>query len=147
MRRMPTRRTVPFGDVACDSRCGKSQAAVDTDRRSHEDSRGGREKGSCAKGGEKPNVQVDPRNGEEIGQARRWETPMTTNAAAAAELAALVSAVEQCRGRLTALAEARQAARRSDADDGDSLLAAIYEAERGLNAAIRMLQRAQRTAR
>lgn len=71
---------------------------------------------------------------------------MTTNAAAAAELAALVSAVEQCRSRLTSLAEARLAARRSD-DEGDSLLAAIYEAERGLNAAIRMLQRAQRTAR
>jgi len=72
---------------------------------------------------------------------------MTTNAAAAAELAALVSAAEQCRSRLTSLAEARQAARRSDADDGDSLLAAIYEAERGLNTAIRMLQRAQRAAR
>lgn len=147
MRRMPTRRTVSVGDVACDPRCRESQAAVNTDRRSNEGACGGHEKASRANGDEKQNAQVCRRSSEKIAQARRWEAPMTTNAAAAAELAALVSAVEQCRGRLTALAEARQAARRSDADDGDSLLAAIYEAERGLNAAIRMLQRAQRTAR
>ena len=69
------------------------------------------------------------------------------NASAAAELAALVDAVEACRARLTALAERRNAARRTKQDDADSLLVSIYEAERGLSTAIRLLQRAARTAR
>ena len=69
------------------------------------------------------------------------------NASAAAELAALVDAVEACRSRLTALAERRNAAVRTKEDEGDSLLIAIYEAERGLSTAIRLLQRAARTAR
>jgi len=68
------------------------------------------------------------------------------DASAAAELAALVDAVESCRSRLTSLAERRNAASRSN-DDADSLLVAIYEAERGLSTAIRLLQRAVRTAR
>jgi hypothetical protein len=65
---------------------------------------------------------------------------------ARAELAALVDAVEAIRSRLTALAERRQAAARGDDDDADSLLVAIYEAERGLSSAIRLLQRATRSA-
>lgn len=69
------------------------------------------------------------------------------NASAAAELAALVDAVEACRSRLTALAERRNAAVRTKEDEADSLLIAIYEAERGLSTAIRLLQRAARTAR
>ncbi|MBJ7504878.1 MAG: hypothetical protein HQ454_01350 [Acidimicrobiaceae bacterium] len=69
------------------------------------------------------------------------------NASAAAELAALVDAVEACRARLTALAERRNAAIRTKQDDADSLLVSIYEAERGLSTAIRLLQRAARTAR
>ena len=69
------------------------------------------------------------------------------NASAAAELAALVDAVEACRSRLTALAERRNAAVRMKEDEADSLLIAIYEAERGLSTAIRLLQRATRTAR
>ena len=69
------------------------------------------------------------------------------NASAAAELAALVDAVEACRARLTALAEQRNAAVRTKEDEADSLLIAIYEAERGLSTAIRLLQRATRTAR
>ena len=69
------------------------------------------------------------------------------NASAAAELAALVDAVEACRARLTALAEIRNAAVRMKEDEADSLLIAIYEAERGLSTAIRLLQRAARTAR
>ena len=78
------------------------------------------------------------------------ETVMTTpsdNASAAAELAALVDAVEACRARLSALAERRNAALRGDGDDADSLLVSIFEAERGLSAAIRLLQRAVRSAR
>ena len=69
------------------------------------------------------------------------------NASAAAELAALVDAVETCRSRLTALAERRNAATRGKDDEADSLLVAIYEAERGLSTAIRLLQRATRSAR
>lgn len=69
------------------------------------------------------------------------------DASARAELAALVDAVETCRSRLTGLAERRNATSRGKDDDGDSLLVAIYEAERGLSTAIRLLQRAVRTAR
>ena len=69
------------------------------------------------------------------------------NASAAAELAALVDAVETCRSRLSALAERRNAALRGDNDDADSLLVSIYEAERGLSTAVRLLQRAVRSAR
>ena len=69
------------------------------------------------------------------------------NASAAAELAALVDAVEACRARITALAERRNDAVRMKEDEADSLLIAIYEAERGLSTAIRLLQRATRTAR
>ena len=78
------------------------------------------------------------------------ETVMPTpsdNASAAAELAALVDAVEACRARLSALAERRNAALRGDGDDADSLLVSIFEAERGLSTAIRLLQRAVRSAR
>ena len=69
------------------------------------------------------------------------------NSSAAAELAALVDAVEACRSRLSALAERRNAALRGENDDADSLLVSIYEAERGLSTAIRLLQRAARSAR
>ena len=69
------------------------------------------------------------------------------NASAAAELAALVDAVESCRSRLSALAERRNTALRGDNDDADSLLVSIYEAERGLSTAVRLLQRAVRSAR
>ena len=69
------------------------------------------------------------------------------NASAAAELALSVDAVEACRTRLSALAERRNAALRGDGDDADSLLVSIFEAERGLSTAIRLLQRAVRSAR
>jgi hypothetical protein len=69
------------------------------------------------------------------------------NSSAAAELAALVDAVEACRSRLSALAERRNAALRGESDEADSLLVSIYEAERGLSTAIRLLQRAVRSVR
>lgn len=78
------------------------------------------------------------------------ETVMPTssdNSSAAAELAALVDAVEACRSRLSALAERRNAALRGESDEADSLLVSIYEAERGLSTAIRLLQRAVRSVR
>ena len=143
---MSSRRTVSVGDVNCGVDCHRRQAPDETNRPSDEGASGGHKKGSRAQDDEDANDHVGGQSTREVRQANGAASPMTTNAAAAAELAALVSAVEQCRSRLTSLAEARLAARRSD-DEGDSLLTAIYEAERGLNAAIRMLQRAQRTAR
>lgn len=74
-------------------------------------------------------------------------SPRDSDYSAAAELAALVDAVETCRSRLTALAERRNASVRDSGDDADSVLVAIYEAERGLTTAVRLLQRAARAAR
>ena len=66
-----------------------------------------------------------------------------------AELAALSSTLEQCRDRITSLAESRAMAVRdpNNVDAGDDLLTAIYEAERGLNNSIRLVQRAARQGR
>jgi hypothetical protein len=57
-------------------------------------------------------------------------------ASALAELAALAENVERCRERIVALAESQRLA---------GLLMAIYEAERGLINAVRLLQRAARS--
>ena len=66
-----------------------------------------------------------------------------------AELAALSSTLEQCSDRIASLAESRAMAVRdpNNADSGDDLLTAIYEAERGLNNSIRLVQRAARQGR
>ena len=66
-----------------------------------------------------------------------------------AELAALSSTLEQCRDRIASLTESRAMAVRDpkNADSGDDLLTAIYEAERGLNNSIRLVQRAARQGR
>jgi len=146
VRRVSPFRVVPIGDVHCGAGGTHGEAIGKTSCRCGKGTPGGHEESNRAEDDEQANDKVREQSIREIGQANRTAVQMTTNAAAAAELAALVSAVEQCRSRLTSLAEARLAARRSD-DEGDSLLTAIYEAERGLNAAIRMLQRAQRTAR
>ena len=59
------------------------------------------------------------------------------------------STLEQCRDRISALAETRAMAVRdpNNADSGDDLLTAIYEAERGLNSSIRLVQRAAKQGR
>jgi hypothetical protein len=63
-----------------------------------------------------------------------------------AELAALANSLEQCRNRLAALAESRgmAVANPDDPNAGDDLLTSIYEAERGVNTALRLVQRAAR---
>ena len=73
----------------------------------------------------------------------------TNTASTRAELAALASTLEQCRDRIGALAETRAMAVRdpNNADFGDDLLTAIYEAERGLNNSIRLVQRAAKQGR
>jgi hypothetical protein len=59
-----------------------------------------------------------------------------------AELAALAATLDACRERITDLAR-RRAASRAD-DGGDDLLALIFEAERGVVAAQRLVERAAR---
>ena len=67
-------------------------------------------------------------------------------ASALAELAALAENVERCRERIVALGESVRLAtydpNKPENDDG--LMMAIYEAERGLINAVRLLQRATR---
>lgn len=67
----------------------------------------------------------------------------------AAELEALADTIESCRQRLASLAASRAMAVRSenDPDAGDDMLSAIYEAERGLNNAHRLVLRAARLGR
>ena len=62
-----------------------------------------------------------------------------------AELGAIGSVLDQCRERLAALVVSRGLAV-NDPDDptGDDLLTAIYEAERGVSAAARLVERAAR---
>ena len=71
------------------------------------------------------------------------------SASTAAELAALADTIEGCRERLASLASSRAMAVRNDKDPdaGDDMLSAIYEAERGLNNAHRLVMRAERFGR
>lgn len=63
------------------------------------------------------------------------------------ELSAIAESVERCRHRIVALAESQRLAvhdpKKPENDDG--MLMAIYEAERGLINAVRLLQRATRS--
>ncbi len=64
-----------------------------------------------------------------------------------AELAALANTLDQCRARLGDLASQRGMAVHdpNQPHAGDDLLTAIYEAERGVNNALRLVQRAARS--
>ena len=66
-----------------------------------------------------------------------------------AELAALADSLERCRERIADLAQRRAMAIRDPqaADVGDDMLMAMYEAERGVNTALRLVQRAGRQGR
>ena len=66
-----------------------------------------------------------------------------------AELAALADSLERCRERIADLALRRAMAIRDPnaADVGDDMLMAMYEAERGVNTALRLVQRAARQGR
>lgn len=59
-----------------------------------------------------------------------------------AELAALAATLDSCRERITDLAR-RRAANRAE-DGGDEMLTLIFEAERGVVAAQRLVERASR---
>ena len=66
-----------------------------------------------------------------------------------AELAALADSLERCRERIADLAQRRAMAIRDPnaTDVGDDMLMAMYEAERGVNTALRLVQRAARQGR
>lgn len=70
-------------------------------------------------------------------------------ASTAAELAALADTIERCCQRIGSLASSRAMAVRheSNPDVGDDMLSAIYEAERGLKNAHRLVVRAARLGR
>jgi hypothetical protein len=64
-------------------------------------------------------------------------------------LAALADSLERCRERIADLAQRRAMAIRDPnaADVGDDMMMAMYEAERGVNTALRLVQRAARQGR
>lgn len=66
-----------------------------------------------------------------------------------AELAALADTLDRCRERIADLAQRRAMAIRdpNSLEVGDDLLMAMYEAERGVNSALRLVQRAVRQGR
>ncbi len=67
----------------------------------------------------------------------------------AAELAALAETIERCCQRIGSLASSRVMVVRDESkpDVGDDMLSAIYEAERGLKNAHRLVVRAARLGR
>ena len=66
-----------------------------------------------------------------------------------AELAALADTLDRCRERIADLAQRRAMSIRDPnaAEVGDDMLMAMYEAERGVNTALRLVQRAVRQGR
>lgn len=83
-----------------------------------------------------------------------YDSPMSNDisantASTAAELAALADTIERCCLRIGSLASSRVMVVRheSNPDVGDDMLSAIYEAERGLKNAHRLVVRAARLGR
>ena len=127
---------MPEFDVA-DEKAGKEaseEAGKETGERESEEV--GKETGEC----ESKEASKENESEKEVS-----ESP--NRASALAELAALAENVERCRERIVALAESQRLAtydpKKPENDDG--LLMAIYEAERGLINAVRLLQRAARS--
>lgn len=112
------------------------------------------EKACAQSGGQEAGAQScgEKACGEEAcGEKNESEQEMSESpnrASALAELAALAENVERCRERIVALAESLRLANydpKKPENNDDGLLMAIYEAERGLISATRLLQRAART--
>ena len=112
------------------------------------------EKADEEAGSQSCDEKVDEETGEcerkEAGKENESEKEVSESpnlASALAELAALAENVERCRERIVALAESQRLAtydpKKPENDDG--LLISIYEAERGLINAVRLLQRAARS--
>ena len=116
------------------------------------DQKAGRQGGGEGGGGEAgEEVSRHESESEETGrkenESEKEVSESPNRASALAELAALAENVERCRERIVALAESQRLAtydpKKPENDDG--LLMAIYEAERGLISAVRLLQRAARS--
>jgi len=124
---------MPKFDVA-DEKAGKEIDRQDCDE--EDDEEAGKETGEC----ESKEAGKEDESEKEVS-----ESP--NRASALAELAALAENVERCRERIVALAESQRLAtydpKKPENDEG--LLMAIYEAERGLINAVRLLQRAARS--
>jgi len=102
---------------------------------------------SCEEAGgasRKKSHEESRKRAREEGEAKVSDS--SRRASTLAELAALTENVERCRERIAALAESQRLAMANpeQADEDDGLLMAIYEAERGLTNAVRLLQRATR---
>jgi hypothetical protein len=132
MRRVFARVALPEFDAA-NEKAGKE---VDEKTGERESKEAGKETG------ERKNKEASK---EDESEKEVSESP--NRASALAELAALAENVERCRERIVALAESQRLAtydpKKPENDDG--LLMAIYEAERGLINAVRLLQRAARS--
>ena len=93
-----------------------------------------------------PQIFYDSKEKKIVQVLKERDSP--NRASALAELAALAENVERCRERIVALAESQRLATydpKKPENNDDGLLMAIYEAERGLISAVRLLQRAARS--
>ena len=102
------------------------------------------------KGGDRQGCgeEADEETSHKENESEKEVSESPNRASALAELAALAENVERCRERIVALAESQRLATydpKKPEDNDDGLLMAIYEAERGLISAVRLLQRAARS--
>jgi regulator of sirC expression with transglutaminase-like and TPR domain len=92
--------------------------------------------------------EADEETSRKENESEKEVSESPNRASALAELAALAENVERCRERIVALAESQRLATydpKKPENNDDGLLMAIYEAERGLISAVRLLQRAARS--
>jgi hypothetical protein len=102
------------------------------------------------KGGDRQGCgeEADEETSRKENESEKEVSESPNRASALAELAALAENVERCRARIVALAESQRLATydpKKPENNDDGLLMAIYEAERGLISAVRLLQRAARS--
>ena len=118
-----------------------------------EGSKGGDRQGcgkEADKGGDRQGCgeEADEETSRKENESEKEVSESPNRASALAELAALAENVERCRERIVALAESQRLATydpKKPENNDDGLLMAIYEAERGLISAVRLLQRAARS--
>jgi regulator of sirC expression with transglutaminase-like and TPR domain len=126
---------------------------VDRQGCGEEGSKGGDRQGcgkEADKGGDRHGCgeEADEETSRKENESEKEVSESPNRASALAELAALAENVERCRERIVALAESQRLATydpKKPENNDDGLLMAIYEAERGLISAVRLLQRAARS--
>jgi regulator of sirC expression with transglutaminase-like and TPR domain len=115
-----------------------------------EGSKGGDRQGCDRQGCDRQGCgeEADEETSRKENESEKEVSESPNRASALAELAALAENVERCRERIVALAESQRLATydpKKPENNDDGLLMAIYEAERGLISAVRLLQRAARS--